>query len=56
MSISPHRGVVTDDFMIQSVRIDNIDVAPRTLPFFDVVASTTRFSLEDLIRHVVLDL
>jgi len=41
------------DFLIQSVRINNIDQAARTMPFFDVTVSSTRFSLEDLLRHVV---
>jgi hypothetical protein len=46
---------LTGDFLIQSVRMSNIDVAARAMPFFDVTASNTRFSLEDLIRHLVLD-
>jgi len=50
----PAPYTLTGDFLIQSVRISNIDQELRTLPFFDVTLSSTRFSLEDVIRHVIL--
>jgi len=50
----PPPYTLTGDFLIQSVHISNIDQELRTLPFFDVTLSSTRFSLEDVIRHVVL--
>src|SRR5215831_16736778 len=45
---------ITGSFLIQKVVITQIDIAPRTMPLLDVTASNTKFSLEDLLRHVVL--
>src|SRR5262252_1089412 len=45
---------ITGSFLIQKVVITQIDIAPRTYPLLDVTASNTKFSLEDLLRHVVL--
>jgi len=42
-------------FMIQQVRIDQIDMYVRTLPRYTVSASSTKFTLQDLLRHVILD-
>jgi len=41
---------VTADFKIQQVVISNFHPAPDFYPDFDVQASSTRFSLEDLLR------
>ena len=45
---------VNGEFTIQSVRITEIDIAPRTFPKYLVRCSDTKFSLEDLLRHVIL--
>lgn len=42
------------DFVIQTVNISNIDAADGTPPWFDCTASSVRFSLEDLLRHVFM--
>ena len=41
---------VTADFKIQQVVISNFHPSPDFYPDFDVQASSTRFSLEDLLR------
>jgi len=41
-------------YRIQQVRIDQIDVAMRLYPRYSVTCSTTKYSLFDLLRHVVL--
>lgn len=46
---------LSGDFVIQTVSITQIDLAPRTAPLYSVTASNTRFSLEDLLRHVLVD-
>jgi len=46
---------LTGSFLIQSVRIDHIQSAPRIMPQYHVTASNSKFSIEDLIRHVVLN-
>jgi hypothetical protein len=38
--------------VIQDVQISEIDIAPGLAPRFDVTASTTRFSLDNLIRQL----
>ena len=45
---------LSGEFIIQSVRITEIDIAPRTFPKYLVRCSDTKFSLEDLLRHVIL--
>jgi hypothetical protein len=47
---------VDRDFIIQSVRITEVDIAPKTFPKYLVECSDTKFSLQDLLRHVVLDI
>lgn len=47
---------ISGDFLIQSVTITEIDRAPRTPPRYAVTASNTKFSLQDVLRHVVLDI
>jgi hypothetical protein len=47
---------LTGDFLIQTVTISQIDVYPRTPPLYAVTASNTKFSLQDVLRHVVLDI
>jgi hypothetical protein len=41
---------VTADFKIQQVTISNVHPRSDFYPDFDVQASSTRFSLEDLLR------
>jgi hypothetical protein len=45
---------ISGSFRISEVRIDQIDVANRLAPRFTVHCSNTKFSLMDLLRHVVL--
>src|SRR5262252_4187942 len=45
---------ITGTFRIQEVRIDQIDIAGRLSPRYSVHASNTKYSLNDLLRHVVL--
>jgi len=45
---------LTGDFTIQTVEIDQIDLAPGLLPRFTVTASSIRFSLEDVLRRLQL--
>jgi len=46
---------ITGDFLIQQVTITDVDIAYHTPPRYRVSASNARFSLQDLLRHVVLD-
>jgi hypothetical protein len=43
---------IVADLVIQDVQISEIDIAPGLAPRFDVTASTTRFSLDNLIRQL----
>jgi hypothetical protein len=43
---------IAADLVIQDVQISEIDIAPGLAPRFDVTASTTRFSLDNLIRQL----
>jgi hypothetical protein len=45
---------ILGDFVIQSVTIDQIDVAPGLYPRYTVEASSVRFSLEDVLRRLQL--
>jgi hypothetical protein len=47
---------INGDFLIQTVTITDIDVYPRVAPKYAVTASNTKFSLQDVLRHVVLDI
>jgi hypothetical protein len=40
-------------YTIQEVTISEIDVAPGLLPRYTVVASSTRFSLDDILRRLL---
>lgn len=44
---------VAGDLVIQEVTIDQIDIADGLAPRFTVVASTTRYSLDDLLRRLL---
>jgi hypothetical protein len=46
---------LSGDFLIQQVRITEIGLYARTPPRYTVTASNARYSLSDLLRHVVLD-
>jgi hypothetical protein len=46
---------ITGDFLIQTVTITDVDQALHLTPRYRVSASNARFSLQDLLRHVVLD-
>ncbi len=43
---------IVADLVIQEVQITEIDIAPGLAPRFDVTASSTRFSLDNLIRKL----
>jgi hypothetical protein len=43
---------ITADLVIQEVQISEIDVAPGLYPRFEVTASSTRFSLDSLLRKL----
>jgi hypothetical protein len=43
---------ITADLVIQEVQISEIDIAPGLAPRFDVTASSTRFSLDSLLRKL----
>jgi hypothetical protein len=43
---------IVADLVIQDVQISEIDIAPGLAPRFEVTASTTRFSLDNLIRQL----
>lgn len=43
---------ITADLVIQSVQISEIDIAPGLAPRFEVTASSTRFSLDSLLRKL----
>jgi hypothetical protein len=47
---------ISGDFLIQNVTITQIDQYPRLAPLYAVTASNTKFSLQDVLRHVVLDI
>ena len=49
----PDLGIV-GDFVIQTVDIDQIDLAPGLFPRYRVTASSVRFSFEDLLRRLAL--
>lgn len=49
----PALGIL-GDFIIQSVTIDQIGVAPNVYPRYTVEASTVRFSFEDMLRRLRL--
>lgn len=44
---------LSGDFVIQDVTIGRIDVAPGEMPVYTVTASSVRFSLEDVLRHLL---
>lgn len=46
---------VTGDFMISEVRITSIDTMEKTPPRYAVTATNSRYSLADLLRHVVIE-
>ena len=46
---------ISGSFRIQQVRIDQIDIAKRLYPRYAVRCSNTKYSLIDLLRHVVLN-
>jgi hypothetical protein len=46
---------IVGDFRIQQVQISDIDIAPRLLPKYTAHASTTKYSLADLLRHVAIN-
>jgi len=43
---------ITADLVIQAVQISEIDIAPGLAPKFEVTASSTRFSLDSLLRKL----
>lgn len=43
---------ITADLVIQAVEISEIDIAPGLAPRFEVTASSTRFSLDSLLRKL----
>src|SRR6185436_12217852 len=43
---------ITADLVIQEVQISEIDIAPGLYPRFEVTASSTRFSLDSLLRKL----
>lgn len=47
---------ITGDFLIQNVTITQVEQYPRLAPLYAVTASNTKFSLQDVLRHVVLDI
>lgn len=46
---------IRGDFTIQQVNINEFDTVARIFPRHSVTASTVRYTLEDILRHVVLD-
>jgi hypothetical protein len=46
---------ISGSFRILEVRIDQVDIAQRTPPRYTVHCSTSKFSLMDVLRHLVLD-